>query len=243
MPNSVAPRGVVLAVEDEPELLEMLAFNLEKAGYEVLTAASGHEALQQARSHSPDLILLDVMLPGLSGTEVAGRLRGNPQTSAIPILMVTAKAEEVDELVGLTAGADDYITKPYSMKVLIARMEAVLRRAQPAGASERELPPLRFGPIDIDTQVHEARAGGELLKLTLTEFKLLESLVKAKGKVLSRATLMTEALGPGVMVTQRTIDVHITAIRRKLGSYGPVVQTVRGVGYRLNAEQDQSAAQ
>ncbi len=240
MSEPIAPRGLVLAVEDEPELLEMLVFNLEKAGYEVVTATTGQQALQQARSHTPNLILLDVMLPGLSGTEVAGRLRSNPATSAIPIVMLTAKAEEADELVGLTAGADDYITKPYSMKVLTARMEAVLRRGQQTNPAANETAPLRFGLVEIDTELHEARAGGELLKLTLTEFKLLESLAKAKGKVLSRATLMAEALGPGVMVTQRTIDVHITAVRRKLGKRGSIVQTVRGVGYRLVLSLDPS---
>ncbi|MCB1282543.1 MAG: response regulator [Salinibacterium sp.] len=233
MSESSTNQGLILAVEDEPELLELLEFNLKKAGYRVLTATSGRRALDLAQQHSPDLILLDLMIPELSGTEVAGRLRSNPKTQSIPIVMVTAKAEEVDEIVGLTVGADDYVTKPYSMKVLLARMEDVLRRSVKSDEHDDQAP-IGYGPVEINPRTHEARADGQLLKLTLTEFKLLEALVSGRGRVLSRASLMTHAMGPGVMVTQRTIDVHITAIRRKLEGHGSIVQTVRGVGYRLD---------
>ncbi len=242
MSQAASRQGLVLAVEDEPELLEMLEFNLRKEGYAVVTATTGRQALLKAEQDQPDLILLDVMLPELSGTEVAGRLRSNPKTQQIPILMVTAKAEEIDEIVGLTVGADDYVTKPYSMKVLLARMEAVLRRSQQEPSEQSPEGPASYGPLEINSQTHDARVDGTLLQLTLTEFKLLEALVAGRGRVLSRASLMAEAMGPGVMVTQRTIDVHITAIRRKLGQHGSIVQTVRGVGYRLDPTIDQIPA-
>lgn len=240
MPEPTDRKGLILAVEDEPELLELLEYHLSKTGYEVITATNGRAALDAAVRLQPDLILLDLMLPELSGTEVAGRLRSNPQTRSIPIVMVTAKSEEVDEIVGLTVGADDYITKPYSMKVLQARMEAVLRRTR--GTTEPETGLATFGPIEINLSTHEARADGKLLKLTLTEFKLLSILVTNKGRVLSRTLLMNHAMGPGVLVTQRTIDVHITAIRRKLEQHGHLVQTVRGVGYRLDPAVEASSA-
>jgi two-component system, OmpR family, phosphate regulon response regulator PhoB len=171
---------------------------------------------------------------------VAGRLRNNPLTMAIPIVMVTAKSEEVDEIVGLTVGADDYINKPYSMKVLQARVEAVLRRYKPQANTDS--PIVTFGPIEVNQATHEARVEGSLLKLTLTEFKLLAALVASRGRVLSRGVLMNQAMGPGVLVTQRTIDVHITALRRKLGDQGHIVQTVRGVGYRLDPAVEPSTA-
>lgn len=224
-------QALILAVEDDAELLELLVFNLEKAGYRVVTATTGREAISQAQEHQPDLILLDVMLPELSGIQAARRLRSHPATESIPIIMVTAKAEESDELVGLEVGADDYITKPYSIKVLTARMQAVLRRA---ATDERPLPSTRFGPLAIDPQIHQATVEDDRLHLTVTEFKLLEALIAAEGKVLSRSELMSKAMGPGVMVTQRTIDVHITALRRKLGAHGSIIQTVRGVGYQLD---------
>jgi DNA-binding response OmpR family regulator len=240
MPDPKDRKGLILAVEDEPELLELLEYHLRRSGYKVVTATNGRAALDAAQRTQPDLILLDIMLPELSGTEVAGRLRNNPLTMAIPIVMVTAKSEEVDEIVGLTVGADDYITKPYSMKVLQARVEAVLRRYKPQANTDS--PIVTFGPIEVNQATHEARVEGSLLKLTLTEFKLLAALVASRGRVLSRGVLMNQAMGPGVLVTQRTIDVHITALRRKLGDQGHIVQTVRGVGYRLDPAVEPSTA-
>jgi DNA-binding response OmpR family regulator len=209
------------------------AYNLRKSGYDVALASNGRAALEAIAQKTPDLVILDVMLPELSGTEVASRIRSNPSTASLPIIMVTAKGEEVDQLVGLTVGADDYIAKPFSIKILQARIEAVLRRSKGAGQSGRVL---SMGPISINTESHEATVEGESLKLTLTEFRLLSSLVAAQGKVLSRNVLMSRAMGPGVTVTERTIDVHITSIRKKLGKYAGLVTTVRGVGYRLVAD-------
>ena len=222
----------ILIVDDEADLAEMLVLNLERAGYTTSVARDGREALAEAYRAAPDLILLDVMLPVLSGVEVAGRLRANPETASVPIVMLTARTEEADELVGLTAGADDYVTKPFSMKLLMARIEAVLRRASDDPASGL----LRVGAVELNTETYEVAVGDDPVQLTLTEFRLLRTLMAEKGRVLSRRKLMAEAMGPGVRVTERTIDVHLTAIRKKLGTASEMVQTVRGVGYRLVEE-------
>jgi DNA-binding response OmpR family regulator len=223
----------ILIVEDERDIADVTAYNLRKSGYDVALASNGRTALEAIAQKTPDLVILDVMLPELSGTEVASRIRSNPATASLPIIMVTAKGEEVDQLVGLTVGADDYIAKPFSIKILQARIEAVLRRSKGAAPSGKVL---SMGPISINTESHEASVENESLKLTLTEFRLLSSLVAAQGKVLSRNVLMSRAMGPGVTVTERTIDVHITSIRKKLGKYAGLVTTVRGVGYRLVAD-------
>lgn len=224
----------ILVVEDERDLVDLLVYNLQKSGYRTTVATNGRQALDLAVSTRPDLILLDLMLPELSGTEVAGRVRTNPATSSIPIIMLTAKGGEVDQIVGLSVGADDYLPKPFSMKVLLARIEAVLRRTgKPAQEPRRTL---QLGPVEINTETHEVFLEGRLLKLTLTEFRLLTGLLLAGGRVLSRGDLMSRAMGPGVMVTERTIDVHITSIRKKLGVHGGMVRTVRGVGYRATQE-------
>jgi two-component system phosphate regulon response regulator PhoB len=223
----------ILVVEDEKDLSDLLAYNLRRAGYGVGNAATGLKALQSIADRRPDLILLDLMLPELSGTEVANRVRSNPDTASIPIIMLTAKGEEVDQLVGLTAGADDYVTKPFSMKVLMARIEAVLRRAT---RTDDESGVVQLGPVSVNTETHEALVDGQPVKLTLTEFRLLSSLVGANGRVLSRKVLMARAMGPGVQVTERTIDVHITAVRKKLGDQGAMIKTVRGVGYRATLD-------
>ncbi|MBS0195381.1 MAG: response regulator [Planctomycetes bacterium] len=223
----------ILVVDDERDLAELLVYNLKRAGYDVVTAFNGRAALEAIGGRVPDLILLDVMLPELSGTEVASRVRSNPQTANVPIIMLTAKGEEVDQIVGLTVGADDYIPKPFSMKVLLARIEAVLRRseraAQPGGT-------LLMGGLRISPETHEVTVHNEPIKLTLTEFRLLASLVQAGGKVLNRQMLMARAMGAGVTVTERTIDVHMTAIRKKLGECSGIIKTVRGVGYRATPE-------
>jgi two-component system phosphate regulon response regulator PhoB len=214
-----------------------MAFNLQKAGYRTSASFDGRQALDSALTRTYDLVLLDVMLPGLSGTDVAARLRSNPATAKIPIIMVTAKSEEVDQLVGLTVGADDYITKPFSPRVLLARIEAVLRRtSQPSGTQTRVL---TLGKILVNLDTHDAEVDGEVIKLTLTEFRLLAALLADQGRVLSRAVLISRAIGPGITVTERTIDVHLTALRKKLGSQAGLIQTVRGVGYR--AIEDASA--
>lgn len=220
----------ILIVEDEQDLAQLVAMNLERAGFETVIAADGRAALAEATRSKPDLILLDVMLPELSGTEVAKRLRVDPATTDIPIIMLTARAEESDEVIGLAAGADDYITKPFSLRVLLARIESVLRRTD----ADRERPTmLATGPIEVRTDTHRVLVEGAEVKLTLTEFRLLVALLEGSGTVLSRKDLMRRAIGPGVRVTPRTIDVHVTALRRKLGDAGQLIETVRGVGYRL----------
>jgi two-component system phosphate regulon response regulator PhoB len=223
----------ILVVDDERDLVELLLYNLKRAGFEVSTAFNGRQALDCIFNRVPDLILLDVMLPELSGTEVASRVRGNPQTASVPIIMLTAKGEEVDQIVGLTVGADDYIPKPFSMKVLIARVEAVLRRTN-RQTSDTGI--LQIDGLEINSETHEAFVHGDSLKLTLTEFRLLATLVAGNGRVFSRQSLMTRAMGAGVTVTERTIDVHMTSIRKKLGACSGLIKTVRGVGYKISAD-------
>jgi two-component system, OmpR family, alkaline phosphatase synthesis response regulator PhoP len=223
----------VLVVDDERDIAETILYNLGRNGYEGLVAYDGTEALQIAQRERPDLVVLDLMLPGIDGTEVARRLKAEPRTSDIPIVMLTAKGEETDVVVGLTLGADDYVTKPFSMKVLLARIGTVLRRADQAGEQPSDTAILKAGPLLIDTSRHEVVVNGEPAKLTLTEFKLLAALVGARGRVLTRDQLMDKAMGTDVFVTDRAIDVHVTAIRKKLGAANWLIHTVRGVGYRL----------
>jgi two-component system alkaline phosphatase synthesis response regulator PhoP len=245
-PSSVARAGAnstsgqrkkVLVVDDEKDIVELVAYNLGRNGYEAIVAYDGNEAMEVAAKELPELIILDLMIPGIDGTEVARRLKADSQTARIPIVMLTAKGEETDVVVGLTLGADDYVTKPFSMKVLLARVATVLRRTEGAGAAG-EGGILKAGPLSVDTLKHEVQVDGETIRLTLTEFKLLSALLNARGRVLTRDQLMDKAMGTDVFVTDRAIDVHITAIRKKLGSANWLVHTVRGVGYRLRESQD-----
>lgn len=227
-------KKLVLIVEDERDLAELLEYNLRDNGYRTVVAHTGPDAVAKAKALRPDLVLLDLMLPELPGTEVARQIRADKSTAQVPIIMLTAKADEVDQVVGLTVGADDYVTKPFSLKVLLARVEAVFRRSRRQGrASERVL---RLGGVVLDLETHEATLEGEPTPFTLTEFRLLSALIEAEGKVLTRNSLMNQAMGPGVTVTERTIDVHITSIRRKMGQWGKHIKTVRGVGYRAVQE-------
>jgi DNA-binding response OmpR family regulator len=231
----MSDRKHILVVDDERDLVELIVYNLQRAGYQTTVAINGRQALDAVATFPPDLILLDLMLPELSGIEVAKRLRSAPATSEIPVIMLTAKGSESDQLQGLTIGADDYITKPFSMKVLQARIEAVLRRTAKQSTQRGHL---QFGPVSLNTDTHQATVDGTPMKLTLTEFRLLCALVQASGKILSRSALMQRAMGPGVTVTERTIDVHVTSIRKKLGNSAGLVKTVRGVGYRLSEDLD-----
>lgn len=232
----------ILVVDDEKDIVEMIAFNLQRNGYDVITAHNGNDALDLAEQQIPDLIILDLMMPGLDGTEVTRKLKADPRTKNIPLVMLTAKSEETDVVVGLTLGADDYIAKPFSMKILLARLNTVLRRAESRNSSDPEEIGniLRAGPLTIDASKHEASIHGESIRLTLTEFKLLTALVMARGRVLSRDQLMDKAMGTDVFVTDRAIDVHITAIRKKLGDANWLIHTVRGVGYRLQENNESS---
>ena len=221
----------ILVVEDELDLAELLRYNLNVSGHRAEVVHNGRAALDSVAAKKPDLVVLDVMLPEIDGIEVAKRLKGNPETSGIPIIMLTAKSADEDQIRGLDAGADDYVTKPFSIKVLLARVDAVLRRAARDGSASSIV---TLGPVRIDLDRHEANCEGESIKLTLTEFRLLSALMQAPGRVLSRRGLISNAIGPGITVTERTIDVHVAAIRKKLGEHGSMIQTVRGVGYRIN---------
>jgi DNA-binding response OmpR family regulator len=240
-------KRTILVVDDERDLVDLIAYNLTRHGYGVLTAIDGNDALDIATRELPDLIILDLMMPGMEGTEVARRLKSDSRTSQIPVVMLTAKGEETDVVVGLTIGADDYVTKPFSMKILLARISTVLRRNEPApvlvgagGPAGTDGTALKAGPLTIDTARHEVTVGGEPVKLTLTEFKLLSALVGARGRVLTRDQLMDKAMGTDVFVTDRAIDVHVTAIRKKLGKANWLVHTVRGVGYRLQESPEEA---
>ena len=236
-----AAKRTVLVVDDEKDIVDLITYNLQRNGYDVICAFSGTEALELAQKQVPDLMVLDLMLPGMDGTEVARRLKADSRTAQIPIIMLTAKGEETDVVVGLTLGADDYVTKPFSMKILLARLSSVLRRAEQGGPSDpSEAGVLKAGPLTIDTSKHEVSVNGELARLTLTEFKLLTALVNARGRVLTRDQLMDKAMGSDVFVTDRAIDVHVTAIRKKLGSANWLVHTVRGVGYRLQESPEET---
>ena len=226
----------VLVVDDEPDLVEMVTHHLRRAGHRTLSAGNGLDGLELARKHRPDLVVLDLMLPGIDGQEVARRLKADPATARVPILMLTAKGEESDIVVGLKLGADDYVTKPFSVGVLLARVGAVLRRAEPPPPADEGRGRLTAGPLTVDRDRHEVSVAGRTVKLTLTEFKLLAALAEARGRVLDRDRLMDKAMGEDVFVTDRAIDVHVTAIRRKLGDHAWLVHTVRGVGYRFQEE-------
>ncbi len=228
----------VLVVDDEADLVELLSYNLRQAGYEPIPAFNGLEAIQAASRHNPNLIVLDIMMPEMSGVEVARRLRADPKSARIPIIMLTARASEHDQVVGLSVGADDYVTKPFSPKVLIARIEAVLRRSTDASSSTV----LTLGPIVMDLDTHEVSVEGKPCSLTPTEFRLLAALIQANGRVLTREQMIARGMGPGITVTGRAIDVHIAAVRRKLGEHERLVQTVRGVGYRTVTPSDDTSA-
>mgnify|MGYP005837518501 CR=1 FL=1 len=230
---------LVLVVEDETDLSELLRYNLEREGYGCRCAADGRTAVAEAQRQPPDLIILDRMLPVVSGDEVIAQLKRDPRTAGIPVLMLTAKAEESDALVGFALGADDYVTKPFSMKLLLARVAAVLRRRESPQPDDEFL---SGGGIDLDVARHEVTVGGVTVPLTAMEFGILRSLMAARGRVLSRGQLIESVIGTGAAVTDRTIDVHITALRKKLGPPSACIQTVRGVGYafREPTEADES---
>lgn len=222
----------VLVVEDEGDLLEAVTFALKKEGLRPIRATNGEEALRLVKEERPDLVLLDLMLPGLDGLEVCRRLRSSEDTARIPIIMVTAKAEETDAVIGLGVGADDYIRKPFGLKELVARVRAVLRRSEePQDPSPRVV---TAGELEVDPSRHEVRLAGNPINLTATEFRLLYHLVRNRGRVYTRGQLLERAVGSDVIVVERNIDVHISALRRKLGEYGSRIETIRGVGYKFS---------
>jgi len=223
----------ILIIEDERPLVEVLSYNLNREGFEVISAHDGVEGLRQAQLKLPDLIVLDLMLPLKPGLEVCRELKQATKTRDIPIIMVTAKGEETDELVGFATGADDYVIKPYSTKILIQRIKKELRRVQlqdepTAGAT------IESQGVVIDRHSHRALYQDQELPLTPTEFRLLEALIRQSGRAFTRYELMDAAIGEDAVVLERTIDVHVKSLRKKLGEGGDLIETVRGVGYRFH---------
>lgn len=219
----------ILIIEDEPALVEILTYNLENEGFRVVSAADGHEGLLRAQSTLPDLVLLDLMLPGMDGMQVCRQLRSDPRTEQMRIMMLTAKAEELDEIIGFSMGADDYVTKPFKMKPLVHRIKAMLRR--PTVTPEHGDVVCSDG-IEVDRANHIAKLDGIEMQLTPTEFKLLWTLARRPGRPYSRAELMDSCRGEDANALERTIDVHVRSLRQKLADRASVIETVRGVGYR-----------
>jgi len=217
----------VLIIEDETDVADLLMLNLRKAGYRCSMANDGASGLQKARDDRPNFIILDLMLPKISGLEVCRILKSDTATSQIPILMLTAKAEEIDRIVGLEFGADDYVTKPFSPREIVLRIRAIFRRGERADES------LNAGPISIDPARHEVRVNGKQVHLTSIEFKLLQALMQRRGRVQERDRLLNEVWGYESVIDTRTVDTHVRRLREKLGKAGDVIETVRGFGYRL----------
>ncbi len=224
-------RQHILVVDDEEDIQELVEYNLAKNGYQVTCVASGEAALKAVRGRTPDLIVLDLMLPGTDGLEVCRELKGDPRTANVPIVMLTAKGEEADVVSGLELGADDYVPKPFSPRVLLARIRAVMRRRADQPTDQTDV--LQVGDLSIHPGRHEVAVKGKVTELTHTEFRILHLLARKPGWVFTRSQIVNEAQGHDVIVTDRSVDVHIVAIRRKLGPLGRSIETVRGVGYRL----------
>lgn len=220
----------ILVVDDEPDALDLIQYNLKAAGYDVVTADDGEEALKKARSTQPALVILDVMLPEVDGLEVCKLLRREPATATVPIIMLTAKAAEIDRVLGLELGADDYVTKPFSPRELILRVKSLLRRRTPA---EPEAEKFQFHDLQIDIPQHEVLVSGQRVELTATEFKLLTVLAERRGRVQSRETLLRDVWEYDSLIDTRTVDTHMRRLRDKLGEAARYLDTVRGVGYRF----------
>jgi len=220
----------ILIIEDERDLADLVAFNLERDGYKTVLATDGAEGLATAGRVIPDLILLDLMLPGMLGTEVCKLLKKSENTARIPVIMLTAKTEEIDKVVGFEVGADDYVAKPFSTRELLLRVKAVLRRSVPDRVEDSII---KIGPISIDTERHVVAIDGSEVGFTSTEFKLLQTLVKRLGRVQSRDVLLRDVWGYNYVEDTRTVDTHITRLRTKMGEAGNLIKTVRGFGYKM----------
>jgi two-component system phosphate regulon response regulator PhoB len=221
----------ILVVDDERDIVEVLQHVLTREGFRVVAAHDGREALEAIQRDRPDLMLLDVMLPELSGVEVLKTLRGGNPSRALPVILLTARKDEIDRVLGFELGADDYVTKPFSPREVVLRVKAVLKRGAAGGDAEGRT--LRWGPIEVDLDNHRAAVAGKPLGLTITEFRLLADLVKAKGRVRTREALLSEVWGYDAEVMSRTVDTHMRRLRHKLGSASAWLGTVRGVGYRV----------
>ncbi len=225
----------ILIVEDEKDIIELVQYNLEREGYEVRAAANGEEALEFLDKESPDLILLDLMLPGIDGLEICRLIKQDPKTKNIPIIILTAKSEEADVVVGLQLGADDYVTKPFSPKVLLARIKALLRRllGKPISDEVRE-----FGALKINLPKHKVMHSANTIDLTTIEFNILEFLSRHPGRVFTRDQIMDRVWKDGKFIVDRAVDVHIRGLRKKLGLAADWIETVRGIGYRFKDMED-----
>jgi len=220
----------VLVVDDERDLVRLVEFNLQQAGFETAGASGGEEALQKVRQRVPDLVVLDLMLPDISGTEVCRQIKGAPRTRHVPVLMLTARSDEVDRVVGFEVGADDFVTKPFSVRELVLRIRAILRRGTGPQAGEvRE----EVGPIRVDAEAHRAFVEGEEVALTALEFRLLTTFMSRLGRVQTRETLLQDVWGMSSDLQTRTVDTHVKRLREKLGAGRDLIETVRGIGYRM----------
>jgi two-component system phosphate regulon response regulator PhoB len=221
---------LILVVEDEKDLLDLMLFNLKQGGFDTLAASDGQQALELLRHRIPDLIMLDLMLPGVPGTEVCRQLKSSPRTKHVPVIMVTARGEEVDRVVGFELGADDFVSKPFSLRELLLRVRAVLRR----GANgESDVLQEKVGPLRIDPVAHRAFVGDEEIALTALEFKLLATFMSRVGRLQTRAALLRDVWNMNADLQTRTVDTHIKRLREKLGSGRDLIETVRGSGYRM----------
>lgn len=223
-------KQTVLVVEDEPDICELVRLNLAQAGFDVSTSENGDDALNQLRLSPPDLVVLDLMLPDRSGTDICREIRGDSQLQDTAVIMLTAKAEEVDRVVGFELGADDYVTKPFSPRELVLRAKAVLRRGSASPEARHQL---RKGPLSLDIERHRCEVDGSEVSLTAKEFGLLQALMERPGRVLTREQLVDRVWGSDIAVTLRTIDTHLKRLREKLGPAGELIDTIRGVGYRF----------
>ncbi len=221
----------ILVIEDEPDIQQVLEYNLREKGHKVFVAGKGEEGLRLAREKRPDLILLDLMLPDMAGTEICRTLKGDAATRTIQIIMLTAKGEEIDRVVGFELGADDYVVKPFSVRELLLRVQAILRRSQ--GSEHGAAQGFQFGTLRVDREAHRVWAADTELELTALEFKLLMMLYDRKNRVQTRSALLSDVWGIDADITTRTVDTHVKRLREKLGDAGVYIETVRGVGYRF----------
>lgn len=223
----------ILIIEDDEHIIELLTFNVENNGYSVMTATDGHDGLEKALNELPDLILLDLMLPGIDGIDICNKLKNKDRTKDIPIIMLTAKGHESDKILGLELGADDYMTKPFSVRELMTRIKVVMRRYNHE-ATKASMDKIVVGDLEIDNEQHEVKKNGQIVKLTLKEYQLLEYLAENRGKVLSRNALLDRVWGYDYFGETRTVDVHIRHLRKKIDDeQAKIIETIRGVGYKI----------
>ena len=235
----VAVMALILVIEDEPDLQQVLEYNLRQAGHEVMATTRGRDGLRMARDRNPDLVLLDLMLPDLAGTEICRSMKDDPDLRSIPVMMVTARGEEIDRVVGFALGADDYVTKPFSVRELLLRVRAILRRSEVDRAAPSNI---EFGTLRVDREAHRVWVDDQEVELTALEFKLLVTLYERRNRVQSRSVLLDRVWGVDTKISTRTVDAHVKRLREKMGSARHYIETVRGVGYRFADAPDAALA-